>query len=124
MKPVKLDLPDGVEVRGELLSGRQPDCMLQDLLELKLPTGITIDVGWHPESDPNGSYRVVVFRDYWRNQLQQPVLTRSIRELVTIVEKLAREYSGPGRTTVFGKTNGGPTSRPAERELRVPDRDL
>ena len=31
--------------------------------------GYWLDLGWYPEADPQGQYRVVLFRDYWNNQL-------------------------------------------------------
>src|SRR5260370_39838846 len=91
MKPRDLRLPDGVEVLGELIDTSEPDHLLQDLLQVKLPSGVIIDVGWYPECDPTGHYRVVAFRDNWCNQLDS-VQTREMSSVVATVQRLATKF--------------------------------
>src|SRR6266511_2241031 len=93
MEAIALHLPAGIEVRGELLDSMDPECLLQDILVVKLPSGLVIDVGWHPECDPHGSFRIVIFRDYWINQLESPVKATDPRTAALAVEKLARKYA-------------------------------
>lgn len=70
MKPIKpIDLSSfashaDVVVKGEIYDSDDTDVLLQDLLEIGLPSGNTIDVGWYPEHDPNGQYRVILYRDF------------------------------------------------------------
>jgi len=92
MKLIELHLPEDIKVLGQFYDTNDPMYLLQDILEIHLPNGICIDVGWHPEGDPNGSYRIVVFRGYWRNQLREPVFTRDVSEVVTELTRLVNEY--------------------------------
>ena len=87
-----------VTQKGQLCVTYDPAYLVQDILEIDLPNGITIDVGWHPESDPSGSFRIVVYRDYWSNQLTKPILTKEVLEVVESVRQLVREYSKPTLT--------------------------
>ncbi|OGQ82488.1 MAG: hypothetical protein A3F90_08865 [Deltaproteobacteria bacterium RIFCSPLOWO2_12_FULL_60_19] len=89
---VELHLPENVVVKGALYTTTDPAYLVQDMLEIDLPNGITIDVGWYPESDPAGSFQVVVFRDHWDNQLREPFETKSIEDVTREVKRLAEEY--------------------------------
>lgn len=93
MTRVELQLPEGIVVKGGLYSPTEPRHLVQDMLEIDLPSGITIDVGWYPECDPSGAFKVVVFRDFWRNQLRDPFETKSITEVAAEVQRLTYEYS-------------------------------
>ena len=50
-------------IKGEIYDTQDPDVLLQDLLEIDLPRGRTIDVGWYPEHDPTGAYRIRMYED-------------------------------------------------------------
>ena len=99
MKQIKLNLPKlklgQIKVTGQLWDTQDPVYLDQDILDIKLPNGNSIDVGWHPESDPNGSFRIVVYRDYWSNQLTDPITTKDAFEVPQIVYQLAEGYSKP-----------------------------
>jgi hypothetical protein len=95
MTAIELVLPPDASVKGQLFYSYEPAYLLQDILEIDLSTGITIDVGWSPECDPSGSFRIVVFRDFWRNQLREPIHVKRISEVVETVQQLAFEYSRP-----------------------------
>ena len=98
MNPIDLKLSElglnQVVVKGQLYHTYDPADLDQDILEIDLPNGISIDVGWHPESDPGGSFRIVVFRNFWPNQLRDPIRTQNVSEVVEAVRRLAVEYSG------------------------------
>ena len=49
--------PD-VKINGQIFESKDPILLSEDLLEVSLPTGRTIDVGWYPEHDSAGAYRV------------------------------------------------------------------
>lgn len=95
MNKVEFTFPESVVVRGALFTTTDPTYLVQDLLEIDLPNGITIDAGWYPESDPNGSFQLVVFKGYWENQLREPFETQSITELASEVNRLVHEYQNP-----------------------------
>lgn len=62
---VDLGLPASVVVRGGLPRSQAPADLVGDMLEIDIPDGTTLEVGWEPEHDPGGWYRVVIFRGYW-----------------------------------------------------------
>ncbi len=93
MTAIDLGLPADVVVKGQLFHTYDLDYLLQDILEIDLPNGLSIDLGWFPECDPSGSFRVVVFKEFWKNQLREPFETRSISEAVDEIRRLVPEYS-------------------------------
>jgi hypothetical protein len=95
MKPLELNLPMNIEVEviGQMYEAEDPTELLQDILEIHLSNGVCIDVGWHPECDPNGSYRIVVFRDYWPTQLREPICIKDPSEVREEIKRLVSEYS-------------------------------
>jgi len=60
IKPYTFDLPAGrvCEVVGFLYEADSPVDLGQDMIEVQLANGLTIDAGWYPEGDPAGSYVV------------------------------------------------------------------
>jgi len=63
IKPFQLDLPPDhcCEVVGFLYEADLPEELGQDMIEVQLSNGMTIDAGWYPEGDPTGSYVVKVW---------------------------------------------------------------
>ena len=98
MNEVRFRLPDGATVRGAVYDTEEPAYLREDLIEIDLPSGWTIDVGWIPHEDPTGSYRIRVFWEY---------LTGTDRELYTkdrdclrfLVEQFAAQYNLPSSTS-------------------------
>ncbi len=107
MKPIELNLPKvslgRIKIKGHLYDTKDPVYLVQDILDIELPNGISIDVGWHPESDITGAYRVVVYRGYWSNQLTEPCRTKGALEVVDIVQRLVKEFSAPTVTISASK---------------------
>ncbi len=95
MNPLQLDLPSDAEVYNFLYRTRESEYLVQDQLSAELPNGFVIDVAWTPEHDPGGQYVIRVFHEYWHNQRANPIITRSVDDVVAIVEQLARHYSQP-----------------------------
>ena len=60
MRPIDLHFLErpGIRIKGELYDSLDVDVLLQDLLEIDMPGDTTIDVGWYPEHDPSGNFRV------------------------------------------------------------------
>lgn len=87
---LELRLPDGIVAKGGIPASQAPEDLVADMLEVPLPDGTTIDVGWLPEHDPSGRYRVVVFRRYWQNQAVQPTFFACPQDVVRAVEEIAR----------------------------------
>jgi hypothetical protein len=66
--------------------------LTQDVALVALPGDVFIDVGWHPERDPSGSYKISVYRETWQNQLMEPILTNDPHEVARQVAFLAAKY--------------------------------
>jgi len=48
---------------------------------------IMIDLGWYPEFDANGNYRMVMIKDYdWETPLEE-ITTKSKSDIVSLLEK-------------------------------------
>ena len=70
MSTIELRLGGDVKVRGSLHDTSDPSYLTEDMIEIDLPDGRTIEVGWLPERDPGGAYRLTVFKDYWDDTFQ------------------------------------------------------
>ncbi|MGP0069679.1 MAG: hypothetical protein ACLQGP_39515 [Isosphaeraceae bacterium] len=92
MKTLSLsNLPAGSQVRGVLYEDPSLVYESGDVLEIELPTGLTIDVGWDAELQ-GGPFRVVVYREYFGDHFVDfPV--RDIHDVVIEVQRLAELYS-------------------------------
>lgn len=63
IRPFYFDLPKDCEasVVGFLYEADDPAELGEDMIEVQLADGISIDAGWYPEGDPNGAYEVSVW---------------------------------------------------------------
>lgn len=94
MKQISLKLPDDAIVRGALYDTMDPLFLVQDILDVVLPDGVIIDVGWYPESDPSGEYRITVYQDTWQNKLlAQPIRVHDANSVAAEVSRLAFQHS-------------------------------
>jgi hypothetical protein len=97
VNPIDLTFPAGVEAEvlfNSLYPDKQQSHLIQDVLLVALARDIFIDVGWYPERDPNGAYRISVYRESWDNQLLlEPIRTADPHEVAAWVRTLAARYS-------------------------------
>jgi hypothetical protein len=77
------------EIRGEIHPPDDLPLLTQDMLEVELPNGVIIDVGWYPEHDPNGEYGIAVFQDHPDNPLQEAYYTKNLADAILAVESIA-----------------------------------
>jgi hypothetical protein len=91
--------PAGSVVTGEILRDYSafPQRLTPDIMQVMLPSGYGIDVGWLPAFDPGGTFQIVVFKGVWDNQVMEPIETSTPDEAARLVESLAREYMEEGR---------------------------
>lgn len=55
----------------------QEECLLEDLLQVSYTNGYLLDLGWYPEFDANGTFKIQVIKDRnWDN----PIYFRECRE--------------------------------------------
>lgn len=74
-----------VTIKGEIFNSKSPVVLSEDLLEVSLPSGRTIDVGWYPEHNPSGSYRVLLYRDHTGYPLKQ-IRTKDVFEVIQTLQ--------------------------------------
>ncbi len=104
MSAIKLEdwLPAGtcgVTIKGTLLRDYDliTDLALldQDLLEIVLPNGMKIDVGWFPENDPSGRFVVRVYRKYRTQPVRAPIEANRPIEVAATLANLVKQYCSP-----------------------------
>jgi hypothetical protein len=87
--------PHGTIIRGSLLSEYDPvnDLPLldQDVLEVVLPTGFSISVGWFPQYDPSGSFRISLFNGNG-TLARVPIEGKTPGEVLKYLEILGEQY--------------------------------
>lgn len=95
MNSISLHLPKSSSiVFNSLYPSSDPKLLVQDILLVKLPNDVFIDVGWYPEHDPNGRYVIHVFKGDWNNQmLATPLGEPDANQVALRVENLAARYS-------------------------------
>ena len=92
MKPIDLSFLESdysVVVKGELFDSKDPVVLSEDLLEIDLQSGRAIDVGWYPEHDPQGQYRVLLYRGHTGYPLKEFRTTEvheTIDKIVVLIE--------------------------------------
>ncbi|SFR69488.1 hypothetical protein [Anaeromicropila populeti] len=62
----------------------QTDLLKEDLIQVIYESNYLIDIGWYPEFDEEGFFRVSIIKDY---QWENPVLQKNCRDL-----NLLKEY--------------------------------
>jgi hypothetical protein len=57
------------------------------------PDGYVLDLGWVPAGDPNGSFRLVVFKEIWSNNIykflsnEHDVVARKIEQCLRVIDE-------------------------------------
>ncbi|CAM2897844.1 hypothetical protein HAHI6034_01800 [Hathewaya histolytica] len=66
----------------------QIDLLKEDFLQVSYDNGYPIHMGWYPELDEDGNFRVSVIKDYqWNNS----ILQKSCRDL-SLLNEYVHEY--------------------------------
>ena len=73
------------DVNKEVALEEQIDLLKEDLLQVSYDNDYLIDIGWYPEFDEEGNFRVSVIKDY---QWDNPILQKSCRDLNLLDEYL------------------------------------
>ncbi len=85
---VDLGLPDGIIVKGGIPISQKSEDLVGDMLEIDLPDGTTLDVGWVPENMTDGAYRLKIYKQYWSNTVQGPFYFKSTEDVVEEVKRI------------------------------------
>jgi hypothetical protein len=96
MTPIQLDLPaEAITLFNHLYDPpRDASCLEEDLIAIKLPNDIFIDVGWYPPLDPEGHYVIRLYRQSWDKQLIDPIESACVTEVVNEIQRLAANPYG------------------------------
>ncbi len=94
MAIVKLVIPpSAVDVIGDLYDTQNIYDLTQDLICVEMPDHVYIDAGWYPDWDPDGEYRVIVFKDDVDNLLRPPIHTKDVEEVVQAMQDAMSRYN-------------------------------
>lgn len=83
----------GAKTVGRLRYVYTLEDLSEDVYAVILPNGLTVDVSWFPQHDPDGYFHVRVFKDHWDDVLYGPTRVRSTIDLVPLLDGLVAEFS-------------------------------
>jgi hypothetical protein len=95
MTRVPLDLPPGSVVTGALRTRAEVRNLVEDMVQIELDSGVVIDVGWYPDWNPNGEYRMVVFRESFDRPIIPVFRSRDVRRVKRAIASAASRYGAP-----------------------------
>lgn len=94
MKPIIPDfLVPVAGVSSFLYRSSNPDYLGQDQLTVALRNGYYIDVSWHPEHNPTGTYIIRVFFEFADNERIDPIEIKDLDEMISKVQSLVVHFS-------------------------------
>lgn len=101
MSKVQLQFPPSVKVMGALYTRANVFDLTEDMLQLELPGDLFIDVGWYPELDDSGTYKIIVFHDTVDETLERfetKDYKAVVRELRSLIDRYISESHSQGIT--------------------------
>lgn len=70
----------------DIAVAKQVDLLKEDMLQVEFAGGVLLDVGWYPEFDAAGGFRINVIKNYdW----DLPLMALTAHETPELLEKLA-----------------------------------
>ena len=112
----------GAKVNGNIVHGCDPAYLDSDMLQVVLDNGIVIDIGWVPDGDPAGAYRIVAYRDHFLNKVAKTTFHKdpfAARDAVVKIASFLRLRRKPGSSQDFKrKSLGLPCAPKINREKR------
>ena len=81
-------------IHGELFDSNDPSVLLEDLIEIELPSNKFIDLGWYPEHNLKGNYTI---RLWSRNNPRADQLfhTNDHNHALLIIQQLLKQNTVP-----------------------------
>jgi hypothetical protein len=107
MTPIELRLPRGKAkvIYNSLYADRALAHLTEDVALVDLGNNVLIDVGWYPDRDPAGSYRINVYQGQWHKQLRKPIRTKDPHRVAEQIQKLASRFSTSPRGTKVARSS-------------------
>ena len=93
MNPLHVNVNETDILFNSLYENPDPAHLMHDLLAVELADGCCIDVGWYPQFDPAGRYKVSIL-DEDGSTVGTVFETRDVHEVVEAVEAMAKSYAG------------------------------
>ena len=76
---------DDLSLLQNIAVAKQTDLLKEDMLQVEFAGGLLLDVGWYPEFDAAGGFRINVIKNFdW----DRPVVALTAHETVELIEKL------------------------------------
>ncbi len=100
---IHLNLPPHARVTGTLRSRATVQNLLEDMIQIEIGN-VVIDVGWYPDWDPNGEYRLTVFRDSYDSPIEAQLRTRDVSEVEAGIYEMVDRYRPRFTVTDSGNT--------------------
>lgn len=95
-RKIPIRSPRGAKVSSDLYPEMGSDELTQNIAVVSLPNGITIEVGWFPEHDPAGSFRVEVCRGFGVYFEREGI--KDAYDVAELVGELGDRFAGDGTT--------------------------
>lgn len=89
-----LNLPPESRLIGNLFGDTGVNHFSEDILYVEMPNGVCIDLGWYPDDDPTGEFRIHVFNETWNN-----VISRHTAKDASVVAKLIEDLAWSNSST-------------------------
>jgi len=88
MNPLHVEINGAEILFNSLYDDPEPAHLMQDLFAAELPDGCFIDVGWYPQFDPAGRYKISILN---ADGLDMGTVfeTRDVHQVVEVVQILA-----------------------------------
>lgn len=78
------------ELNPALPVDQQPDLLKEDLAQVRYANGLLIDLGWYPDSEASGKFRVVVIQN---ENWESPLFDETAQNLADLKRRLDRAVS-------------------------------
>lgn len=95
MSIIPLQLPPQVKVLGALRTRSNVWELDQDMLAIELPNRIFIAVGWYPDCDPKGEYRMMIFKDTVDHPIEPTIRTKDFRVVKSNINRVVKTFTSP-----------------------------
>ena len=92
MNLIDFGFDSSIKVLGVMRDTMEAKYLCEDMLEIDLPGGLTIGIGWEPHCDPSGAFHIALFRKYSTENVIAPIITNEIQTAVSEIKRLAVEY--------------------------------
>ena len=88
MTNLEVHLDPTFHLVGAIVQSDDAADLSQDMIDIRLPNGLLVHAGWYPDSDPNGEYRITLYRGLQR--VRAPIYTKDAWQAVEELTNLCK----------------------------------